>query len=134
VDEWGRDAAAKARSFLAKLKSAVTRGDQKAVASIVRYPLRLSVGGRETTVRDSAEFLRKYEQIFQPRVAAAILDQDPECLFGNWQGAMVGDGEVWFQRESSGDFKIITVNVPGTGAGNVAVASPALPNSWPAGG
>jgi hypothetical protein len=124
VDEWGRDAAAQARSFLAKLKLAVTRRDRRAAASMIRYPLRLFVGGRETTVRDSAEFLRKYAQIFQPRVAAAILDQDPECLFGSWQGAMVGDGEVWFQRGSSGDFKIITVNISNTKAGAVAIVGP----------
>lgn len=85
LDEWGPERAAQARSFLAALKLAVRRRDKKTVASTVLYPLRLFVGGRETTVRDSAEFVKNYEQILQPRVVAAIVDQDPDCLFGNWQ-------------------------------------------------
>jgi hypothetical protein len=126
VEEWGPERAAQARAFLAALKLAVRRRDKKAVASTVLYPLRLFVGARETTVRDSAEFVKKYEQILQPRIVAAIVDQDPDCLFGNWQGAMVGHGEVWFQRQSSGEFKIITVNLGSSPNGKEVASYPRI--------
>jgi hypothetical protein len=28
-----------------------------------------------------------------------------------WQGMMVGNGQLWFQKEASGEMKIITINV-----------------------
>jgi hypothetical protein len=36
----------------------------------------------------------------------------PECLFANWQGVMIGDGEVWFEEQQNGSVKIKTLNIP----------------------
>ena len=44
-------------------------------------------------------------------VREAILKQSQECLFGNDQGVMIGNGQIWFQPEPSGKMKIITINL-----------------------
>ncbi len=76
---------------------------------MIAYPLRLSVGNETHRVRNRTEFLAKYSKIFTPHVKQVINDQTPRCLFGNWQGAMVGQGELWFQQQSDGAFKLITI-------------------------
>jgi hypothetical protein len=43
-------------------------------------------------------------------VRQAIGQQSAKCLFGNYQGAMIGNGEVWFSQQQRGGMKIITVN------------------------
>ena len=41
---------------------------------------------------------RDFDRIFTPRVRRAILAQKAGELFVRDQGAMIGDGEVWFDQ------------------------------------
>ena len=45
------------------------------------------------------------------RVRHAILAQSASCLFANGQGVMIGRGQIWFQEQSDGKMKIITINL-----------------------
>jgi hypothetical protein len=61
-------------------------------------------------VRTEAQFLSQYDSIFDAQVRKAIAQQTAKCLFGNYQGTMIGDGEVWYREQASGAMKIVTVN------------------------
>jgi hypothetical protein len=111
VDDLGPDITAKARSFLAELKSAVRAGHKQKVASMISYPLSVSRGDEKNRVKSRREFVGGYEQIFTPQVAKAVISQTPDCLFANSDGVMIGDGEVWFQQRSDGRFGVIAVNL-----------------------
>jgi hypothetical protein len=89
--------------FLTALQSAVESGNKHAVSGLVAYPLRVktSAGPRMYCDRKSVE--RDFEQIFTPKVRKAILAQQAEQLFVRDQGAMIGDGEVWFDQTCSND-------------------------------
>ena len=47
-------------------------------------------------VRGSAELLKRYREVFNDNVVRAMKAQEPDTLFANWQGVMVGDGQIWF--------------------------------------
>ncbi len=115
VDLQGADVAKKSRAFLADLQSAVKSGNRNKVATMVSYPLLVIHGGRKTRIKTKAAFLSSYDTIFDEHVRKAVAQQTSKCLFGNYQGAMIGNGEVWFSEQANGTMKIISVN---TGAGS----------------
>lgn len=110
VDSQGEDVARKSRAFLAELQAAVHKGDKAKVAGLISYPLLVIHGSNKTRVRTQAQFLNRYDSIFDAHVRQAIAQQSAECLFGNYQGTMIGDGEIWYREQESGAMKIITVN------------------------
>jgi hypothetical protein len=110
VDNQGADFAQKSRAFLAELQTAVHDGDKNKVASVISYPLLVIHGSHRTRIKTKAQFIAEFNTIFDPHVQKAIAQQSAQCLFGNYQGAMIGNGEVWFSQQPNGTMKIITVN------------------------
>ena len=82
--------------FLAALQDAVRSGQPKAVAALVIFPLRVYHGRQATRIKDAPSFVKAYAHIFTPGVTKAVLAQKPGDLFHNWQGSMIGNGQVWF--------------------------------------
>lgn len=84
--------------FLSRLQAAVRAKNKAAVVRLVDLPLRVNFAGGARTYRDRGSIQRDFDRIFTPRVTRAILDQQADRLFINYQGAMIGDGQVWFDR------------------------------------
>lgn len=103
-------------AFFEKLKKAVAENDKKAVASMVDYPFMARIDDRAVTIRDAAHFVADYDKVFTTKVKRAVSNQTYPSLFANWQGIMIGDGEVWFSGICSDEsckqqaVKIIAVN------------------------
>ena len=86
----------------------------------------LAAGGRRTVVRSRAELLRRYREVFNENVIRAVKAQEPDTLFANWQGVMLGDGQIWFSGVCAGKdrdtacadktIKVITVNTKTPGS------------------
>ena len=112
-------------AFFQELKDAVIRDDRKKVAGLVNYPLNVFTGRRRMVVRSPAELLRRYREVFNDNVVRAVKAQEPDTLFANWQGVMVGDGQIWFAGVCAGKdrdapcadkvIKVITVNTKAPG-------------------
>ena len=98
------------RAFLSELKSAVELDQRSKVANLMRFPLLVGTPKKHLEIGDREEFLYNYDHILTPKVKAKIGDEmSSKCLFVNWQGFMVGDGEVWFKEISPGTFRVITI-------------------------
>lgn len=110
VDLQGAEFAQKSRAFLASLQAAVKSGDQAAVADMASYPLTVIHGSMRTRIKSKALLISQYDSVFDGRIRRAIEQQTAKCLFGNDQGAMVGNGEVWFAEQPGGAMKIISIN------------------------
>ena len=110
-DHYSVENAAKARRFLADLKAAVHEENKKKMGSMILYPLSVAMGSgeKELEIRNSDQFLLAYRTVISPRIRKVLESQDPECLFANREGIMVGRGEVWFRLQSDGKFKIISI-------------------------
>jgi hypothetical protein len=114
VDILGAKTAASARAFLTQLQAAVQANNKEQVADMVSYPVLVLRSGKRTRIREKRELLTNFGLIFTDPVRDAILHQTALCLFGNSTGAMVGNGEVWFQEQASNQWKIITINESAT--------------------
>jgi hypothetical protein len=103
--------------FLAKLQAAVHSNNRGAIVKLVGLPLRVNFAGGARVYRDRKWIERDFDQIFTAKVRNAILAQRSDRLFVRDQGAMIGDGEVWF-REScpiracspAGPLRIVAIN------------------------
>jgi hypothetical protein len=112
VDQLGPQIAKESRAFISNLKAATDANDRKAVSSMIQYPLAVDIGDRTFRAHTRAEFLHEYDRIMNSGVRKAIDDpQSSRCLFFSSQGFMIGAGEVWFQRVSTGEYKVITINL-----------------------
>lgn len=103
------------KAFLADLQAATAREDKKAVATMVAYPFKTRVAGKDMTFENATGLQKAYDDVFTPGVLAAIKSQTYENLFANDMGVMIGNGEVWYSGISEGDdaaIKIIGINQP----------------------
>lgn len=110
VDTQGPKTAKTARAFLAELQQAVRANDRKKIADMISYPLNFIHEGKRTRIRNKQTLLTRYDSIFTEHIRKAILQQSAHCMFGNYQGEMIGNGEIWFNEMDDGSVKIITVN------------------------
>jgi hypothetical protein len=110
VDIQGPKTAKAARAFLAQLQAAVQANDKDKIAGMISYPLNVIHAGKRARIRDKQTFLARYDNIFDEHIRQTILKQSARCLFGNANGEMIGNGEVWFSEMGDGSVKIITVN------------------------
>lgn len=98
-------------AFFNTLQSAVRRGDKRWVADHVSYPLRINTDKGAVYVENEALLFANYDRYFSPRIVRAVLDQRPDNLFSNWQGTMIGNGELWFGGDAKdGGYKIFAIN------------------------
>lgn len=93
--------------FFDDLKKAVTTEDKAAVAAMVDYPFQARIDGKAVKLRDKAHFIADYDKIVTGKIKSAVANQTYATLFANWQGVMVGDGEVWFS--GIGDKNVIKI-------------------------
>lgn len=99
------------RTFFDNLKKAVAAGDKAAVAAMIEYPFQVRIGGKSLKIRDAAHFITDYDQVITAKVKHALQEQTYETLFANWQGVMVGQGEIWFSGVGDADvIKVTAIN------------------------
>lgn len=101
-------------SVVRELQRALREDDRAWLADRVRYPLRYH-GRTIAVIRNRTDFLRNYDRFVSDRLRAAILIQDPDRVFENWQGMMVGDGthNMWLRESGDGEkirYEIVTIN------------------------
>jgi hypothetical protein len=104
----------KKQAFVVALQNAIRAGDKVWLAEHTRYPLRY-YGHRKIAIKNKAAFLKNYPAIIGKKLRDFVLAQDPEKVFENWQGMMVGDGSnnIWVRNEGDGldeRYFIITIN------------------------
>jgi len=98
-------------TFFDNLKKAVAAGDKAAVAAMIEYPFQARIGGKSLKIRDAAHFIADYDQVITAKVKHALQGQAYETLFANWQGVMVGEGELWFSGVGDADvIKVTAIN------------------------
>lgn len=81
-------------AFLAKFQDALKSNDHNTVASLIRYPLLVTAGGKRRISR--AQLLADYDHVFNPTLRAAILSATPDDVWGNYKGFMLARGAIWF--------------------------------------
>lgn len=83
------------RDVFERVQAAVKSGDKPGLAALVRYPLKVQTGGKPRTIRNADEFVASWDALVTPEVVRVVSEQRYRDLFVNWQGLMLGDGQVW---------------------------------------
>lgn len=101
-----------------RLQRAMAANDRQAAAAEFVFPFQVNRTVRShVTISSRQELLRRFDRIVTPQIRKAILSQQPDSLFQNWQGSMVGDGEVWISGVSDRSSKhcrlgVTAINLP----------------------
>jgi len=87
--------------FFLKIQHAVVSKDKQWLAGNAFYPLNVYTHSdlkhsKLKVIHNKNEFIRNYAIIINKKVELAVKNQDPQRLFKNWQGVMIGNGEIWF--------------------------------------
>jgi hypothetical protein len=103
-----RDAVA----FFDKFQKALKVDNRGVVVSMVRFPLRVQLGGQKALIKRKSQLLREYDKVFDAPVRCAITKAKRTDVWGNWQGYTVASGAAWWEAGANPNslFKLITVN------------------------
>ena len=85
-----------AKDYLAakKLQMALKKNDRQAVANLVRFPL---LNEKPlASIRNSKEFLARWDEFFDATSTPALLTADAEQY--GWRGIALLNGTVWFEK------------------------------------
>lgn len=83
-------------TFFYEIKETVLNGDSHKLSIMNSYPLNVFTKKGEITVNNKDEFIKHYDTIVTPNIVNAVRDQSFENLLSNYQGIMIGDGQIWF--------------------------------------
>ncbi|MEO5681815.1 MAG: hypothetical protein ABIQ88_04190 [Chitinophagaceae bacterium] len=91
------------KKFLKRLQYWVANQQADSVAAVVAFPL------KNPPVINKAAFVAKYDAFINEKVKTALMAQNMRQIFRNGQGAMLGNGAIWFRKTSKG-FTITSIN------------------------
>ncbi|CAH2212067.1 hypothetical protein [Tepidibacter aestuarii] len=107
----GIDDPAKFEKIFNEVKKIVSEDDKNKISEYVIYPLRVNHDKSSREINTPDEFTKNYDNIFTKEVKEALLNQDVKDTFVNYQGVMVGNGEIWFgSSEDLSKYGIIAIN------------------------
>lgn len=107
---------ASVEEFVSDAKKAISKGDKIWLAANLFYPLKVRISEKSSIVlKNKNQFLLQYDKIFTTGFKSALNNTFSHNLFNNYQGVMIGDGEIWINNtlnasEAKPIFQIIAIN------------------------
>lgn len=89
------------KAFFKKYQAWVASDNVDSITAHIRFPLR--------NCKSAPAFRKQYSTFFNSKVKSSVANQDIDKFFANYNGAMTGDGELWF-NEINGHYFVITIN------------------------
>ncbi|WP_394772974.1 hypothetical protein [Flavobacterium sp.] len=94
------------QKFIKSFIDNVKNGKREAVAGIIKYPLE-----REypiPTIKNKAEFIKRYDQIFDATLKNKIIKSNPAKDWSEmgWRGIMLNQGDIWIDT----DGRLVAIN------------------------
>jgi hypothetical protein len=102
--------------FVANVKKAISKGDKIWLADNLFYPSKVRVSEKLVlNIKSKNQFLLQYDKIFTTEFKSALSKTFSHNHFNNYQGVMIGDGEIWINNalnatELKPQFQIIAIN------------------------
>lgn len=79
--------------------NAMRRGDRRAVSALLDYPLTVRTATGNVVLRTPGDAIANFWRVFTPATRQAIDRSVPALLSANSEGAMLGNGVVWFNAQ-----------------------------------
>ena len=105
--------------FFTAFKEAVAKGQKQRVAAMVSFPISVPLAsGRTVKMRNSARFVKLYDQIFDARFKQLIASTEFKDLWAKFSGVATPRGEIWINgvmlnsKLDEYEIKITSINGP----------------------
>lgn len=110
------------KAFFESIRNAILANDVEWLSIAVSYPIVLRSSKGEFKLENKGDLKARFTLIATPRVKSVVRNESPASLFKNWQGVMVGNGEIWFSEIAQTDEqghqrwvqKIVALNIGGS--------------------
>ena len=86
------------RAFFEQVRKAILADDVKWLARALFYPFDVHLKKRKLHLDDSRAFEKNASLILDRHLKSVVQKQSADSLWKNWQGVMVGQGELWFSQ------------------------------------
>jgi hypothetical protein len=86
------------KAFFEQIRNSILTDDIDWLAKSVAYPIVLRPAGNEIAVRNKHDLKKRSKLILNEHLKSVVRTQSPDTLFKNWQGVMIGDGEIWYSK------------------------------------
>lgn len=90
------------KRFLVLFKEWVRSDNADSIAAYIEFPIK----GYKT----ADQFKKNYPKIFDKELKDVVEKQRLDRIFRNYQGAMIGDGAIWFSVIEKKGYRIIAIN------------------------
>ncbi|MBI5844302.1 MAG: hypothetical protein HZB23_06510 [Deltaproteobacteria bacterium] len=81
--------------FARKAKTSILKGDYAQLANYISFPITVSINAKRRKIKNADEFVKVADQIFTQGFLHKLRESPTTDMLVNWQGAMIGDGEIW---------------------------------------
>ena len=106
--------------YFRQIQKAVSANDVKWLSrALGGYPFTVNLPSGCIKLKNEEDLKENFAAIFNIKLKEEIRSQSQDSLFKNWQGTMIGNGEIWFSEvgETNGNktvwsYQIIGINVP----------------------
>ena len=83
--------------FAKDVQNLIQTKDMTTLAYSVSYPITIQVAGKDQTFEKAGDLAEvNFDDVFSAETCEAVLAEDPENLFTNGEGTMLGNGAIWF--------------------------------------
>ncbi len=110
------------KAFYDQIKKAILANDFESFAKSVAYPIEINTSNKAVRVQTKYQLKEYQSLIFNRHLKHALQKHSADSLFKNWQGVMIGDGDIWFSRiearsgtrsDPSSGYRITAINPMG---------------------
>ena len=84
--------------FFSKLKQLSTEKNIVELSKMILYPLRVKLNGKHVMINDAADFTKEFSRVWTTHVSDSLANQEEATLFCNYQGVMIGNGQIWIKK------------------------------------
>lgn len=104
-------AADEAEQFAQQIKDSIN--DKTAFAKLVSYPISIEIDGSNISIENEGEMLDAYDKLIEQNGFKQQIESIyTKYMFANYMGICIEDGIMWIYPDSSGDYKITSINPP----------------------
>jgi hypothetical protein len=98
-------------NYVSRIQGYVKNNNKEQFAELVKYPITVKINGKAAKIENKADFIKNYDQIFNPAFKQAISNAFTKYLFANSKGIMFGEGlyNIWI-IESNSKLVIVGIN------------------------
>lgn len=100
-------------NFMKYVKEAILKNDRQWVISHIKYPVNVTLNHKRTAIKSQKQMSVNFNQIFHAEFKKKIKDACTCNMFVNYQGIMLGDGQIWvetFKMKSKDQLLIKALN------------------------